>query len=253
MKTNKINDYKIVPVKSSFDQRPYKYSDIFSMPFNRIFLASKSGSGKTNIIANLLNILADKKHTTIRIFCSTVNTDETWLAIIDELRSNKINVETFTSLECDDDKYSNILDKQIAELKKWIDDEHNKKKYYSLKNQINLCIYVFDDFNDYLHNTTMIDNLLTYCRHLKTSIIISSQYYKRMSTIGRENINILILFANLKNQTLKDIYDEEFTLIPYETFLEIYEDATREKYSFLMINRYDQTDLRRNLNERYEF
>jgi hypothetical protein len=251
LKTKKINDSIVKPIDHVSDKRPWKYKDLFDHPYPRIFLASKSASGKTTVINHILKNCASVL-TVVRIFSTTADTDETMVQVIKMLKDNGVTVETFNDLKYDNkngEHFSDILDKQINQLKNYVNK--NREKLKESKFQPVLCIYVFDDFNPYLKYQKSLDNLSTFARHYKCIVLYSTQKFEILSTVAREQINCLILFKNLKLSTLEKIYDDQITIMSFEEFYQLYQQATEKPYSFFYINKNNQTDLRIGFNEQF--
>jgi hypothetical protein len=85
MITNKINNFSVEPLKHSSDKRPFKYQNVLSEPFFNTFLFAKKKSGKSTLIYNLLELVANK-HTVIRIFSTTYENDTTMIEMIKKLK-----------------------------------------------------------------------------------------------------------------------------------------------------------------------
>ena len=96
-------------------------------------------------------------------------------------------------------------------------------------------IFVFDDIGNEL-KLPSISHLLKINRHLKSKVIISSQYLNDLSVQGRKNIDYWILFKGQSLEKLEIIYKDADINIPFEKFVELYETATQEPYSFFYID-----------------
>ncbi|EGG19768.1 hypothetical protein DFA_06868 [Cavenderia fasciculata] len=70
------------------------------------------------------------------------------------------------------------------------------------------------------------------------SFLYNTQSWKDTSaSIRKGNLDYVLLFKNINDDTLKIIYEELSLTIPIELFKQIYQHATLEKYHFLYINR----------------
>lgn len=249
MQTEKINNIIIKPVKNSSDKRPYKYEELFDEPFFNLFLNAKKKSGKSTIISNLLDHIATDL-SLIRIYSTTYEKDDVMLETLKKLNKYKIQFECYSDLKSDDKNYNDILDKQFAQADEWIKKNGDKLKKF--KYRFPLLIYIFDDFNQYLRHTKSINDLATKNRHYKSIVIYSGQKYEVIQPKARENLNYMFLFKNQGENKLRKIYEELIpNSIPYETFLDMYYEATSTPYSFLYINLNDPDDFRKNFNERF--
>ena len=255
--TRKINNLKVEPlVKNAGDKRPFKYSKVLPHPYNILYLAAKKNSGKTVLITNLIKWIAYKKNTIIRYFSTSLQNDKDLVKFIDDMREAGYIFETYSSLAYknkNNEKYKNILEKQIDEINEFVGNKKKMQKFLQLKDQIPLVIYIFDDFRIALRENKLINDISSRNRHLKTVLIYSSQRFNDVSPIVRINTNILILFKGMRDIDLEKVYDElvtEYT-INYEQFLRLYKDATEEQYGFLYIDS-DNQIFRKNMNEEYD-
>lgn len=257
LSTTKVNDMEIVPlVNDPGDKRPYKYSDILNHPYNIIFIAAKKNSGKTVLITNLIKKIADKKNTTIRYFSTTLQNDKDLVKFIDQMREKGYHIDTFSSLAYENKKnerYKNILDKQLTEIDSFVRNKKKMEQFYELKNQIPLVMYVFDDFRIALRENKLINDMASRNRHLKSVLVYSSQRFNDVAPIVRINTNVQILFRGMRDIDLEKVYDELVTqyTITYDQFIKLYKDATNPNYGFLFVDS-DFQEFRKNINQRYD-
>jgi hypothetical protein len=111
-------------------------------------------------------------------------------------------------------------------------------------------LFIFDDIGNELRNKA-VEQLVKINRHLKSKVIISSQYPNDLALPARNNINIWILFGGHNLDKLEEIYKIGNFSVTFTEFLTLYYDATKEKYNFLFINRNDNT-YRKNFNLEYK-
>ena len=245
LKTEKVNDYKIEPkVKSKIDKRPYSYSNVFNHPFPNIYLCAKKNSGKSVLISNLIDILADKKNTEVIIFSSTIKNDQLFIEYVKKRNKDGYNIKV--------SKNPDDLHTHTDLVEKFLDDPKRSKVYYDYPRQFPLAIYIMDDFRISLREDKYLNDIASRNRHYKSVIIYSSQRYRDVSTIVRINLNVLVLFAGMNEVNIKTCYEECINdmKLSYEDFKLLYDDATREKYGFLYID-VDLQEFRKNLSNKY--
>lgn len=249
----KINDIKIDVLKTKQDKKINLHQKMFDNYFSNIFISSKKMSGKSNLIFNILkNVIVPKRLNKVFFFCKTFDNDLTYQAMTDKLDKYNIEFEVFDDIKCIDEntgKFKNKIDDVINEMKEGLKldkDRYNRSKY-----SYPLYVICFDDISDCLRNGKSVEALLKKNRHYRCIIIISSQRFQDLAPGARSNINYLILYKNVPLKELEYIYDTYFNNMSFERFLEIYNDATNERFNFLYINTDDTTDIRKNFNYKY--
>ena len=111
-------------------------------------------------------------------------------------------------------------------------------------------LFIFDDISGELKYNTPYNTLIKHNRHYKCKTVTSSQGYKDIPVTVRQNIDYIILFKNLSNDTLESIYDElQFEDLSFDQFKEIYLDVVSEPYHFLYIDT-NNMELRDNFDKK---
>ena len=87
-------------------------------------------------------------------------------------------------------------------------------------------------------------------RHIKCKVIVSSQTWTDLDLEGRHQIDYCLLFQGHSVKKLESIHADLDLSIPFSKFLELYYDATREKYHFLYIDKTTGT-YRQDFNQMY--
>ena len=88
--TKVLNDIKIRPVKLETTKTNVYGSDMLKNPYGTIALVSKTNTGKTTTLYNMLNHTIDpKRKTNVVIFCSTHEMDPTYDKIKELLERKK--------------------------------------------------------------------------------------------------------------------------------------------------------------------
>jgi hypothetical protein len=246
----KINNIQIQVLKNKNKDKKFVHKELFNEQFPFIYISSKKNSGKSNLIYNILINMALPKKTKIYLFSKTYENDNTTINMIDKI-SKYNEIELFDDLEYENqqgEKYKNILDKLINDIKQ--DIAENKDKLKKLPYTYPRHIFIFDDFSELLKDKTL-EGIIKRHRHYLTSFIISSQSYTDLKPNVRNQVNFLILFKEIPINRLKLIYDEKIKGLDYEKFIELYIYATTDKYNFLLLNCDDNKDIRQNFNMKF--
>lgn len=283
----KINDFKIKPVEVKKIARHWKGKEIFpNREFFNIGLFSRSGSGKTTVIFNLLKTFADK-HTIFYFFSNTLEIDDTWKAIIEWVTDN--NYSYFSAPTFIENKENHIED-FMKEYSKLYDDEFEpaeeeqqppeipahfpnmsekyyegfgqpteeekakeKKKKKDYERKMNF-IFVFDDQSKQLQHNS-IEKFLKMSRHYRTRCIISSQSLSDIRPSSHSQIYALCLFSGMSKRAVDYIFDSYELDIEKPEFYAMYKTITKphtdgtKNYNFLTVLPFEQ-EYRRNFSEK---
>lgn len=126
-----------------------------------------------------------------------------------------------------------ILDRQKAEIDAL--KKHGQPKYLADR----ICI-IFDDqvgsslFSNTRHN--YFTGINTRHRHYSTSMVIVSQGYKEIPKTIRANFTCLILFDIANDKEVEVIYEENTMGLKREQWLQLFNHAVKEPFSFLFLN-----------------
>ena len=112
----KINKEKVCPVIPAPEQSGLKVKgcELFSNPYPNIFLCARKRSGKTSTIFHILKKCM-LPTTTLIIFCSTVNKDQTYKEIRKYFERKGNDVITYTSTKEDGVDQLQVLLKYLEE------------------------------------------------------------------------------------------------------------------------------------------
>ena len=106
------------------------------------------------------------------------------------------------------------------------------------------AIYIYDDLmydRDLYGNTAKkgfdFKKWAIKHRHHRSSILFSTQAFKSgIPKALRNNLSLLILGANKSPQVKKEVADEVSAYVNREQFIEMWDRATEEDYSFYMVD-----------------
>ena len=208
-------------------------------PF-RLPIVAQSGSGKTNLI---LNLLSDRMYgayfTKFYVMSNSLGLDKMWENLTDE------------QLENCWDHYDE------KELQKIFDDQKElvENKFGGRKTRENALLVVLDDvIEDLFHHGAspqkVMDNLSMRGRHANISFIIVSQQYKLIPKTLRVNCNALMLFQVYNLQEREDIMKEHGGQFEKKQMKQLLRYIWNLPYQFLFIDysRPNVTRFRKNLD-----
>lgn len=262
-----LNNVSVKPLVTLPKQDPTKVKggSMFPNAFNCSFLCSKRKSGKSSVIANILQKTANKK-TTFWIFCPTHRVDDTWITLLEILRSKGNTVNVFDSIM---DGKVNLLDEIVADLsagdpiveiktgehvsKCYFGDENKKKYEYKPKKIAPKHIFCFDDISNELKNPGLV-SLCKKSRHFKASVYISSQYVNDLLPACIKQLDYFLCFRSFSRDKLEHIHKLLDLSLDIETFYDIYDFCFSDTkgYDFLYIDTRNQ-EFRKNFNKKLQF
>lgn len=267
LQIKKINDFKVSKIRLPEENKINKKirgGGLLPL-YSNTFICAKKNSGKTTVIFNILKKCVDKE-TKLYFFVSTIQKDRSWKQIVKyfESKGNQVisNVSTKsedgsdliqdildTPIEFSDDESSSTEEEEVKFISIDSDEEEVKKKRKKRKpsKMAQKQIIVLDDIGMELKKPS-IDQLLKVNRHLKSKVILSSQYLNDLSCQARRQIDIWLLFNGCKKEKIQTIMRDCDTHLSYNKFEEIYKYATREKYNFLYIDAHN-CKFRKNFNQ----
>lgn len=178
------------------------------------------GSGKSTLLLNSLNHKQFYKNyfDNIYLISPTASRDPKFEPLCKELKEDN---KCYTA--CDEEVIIKIMD----EIKAFNDGWNYKKKKRDPKN-----LMIFDDCLHALpktNNKSVIHQLITTNRHLKTSIFITSQKFKALNTLIRANCDIISFFTS-NNMNEKKAFCEEYSIDE-----ELLDDICRKNNDFIHI------------------
>lgn len=175
------------------------------LPF-RMCVVAPSGSGKTNFLINLLSIMSAGKGTFASIHIITRNADEPLYKWV-QSKSDQIIIKEGLTNTPPLDKF----DKELNHLVVWDD------------------LVLAKDLS-------MVENYYIRARKLNVSVIFISQSYFKIPKIIRNNCSYMVLLKLSGNREVNMILSEFGLGVSKEDLIALYEYATKEKFSPLIID-----------------
>jgi len=269
IKENKISTIKdIKPLVTGLgnDSSKVKFGNVLANPYNTTFLCAKRKSGKTSVLAEILDKTSNK-NTIFWVFCPTTNIDESWKTIITKLQDKGCLVNIFDSImEGKKNQLNEIVDAlskgcdnesepETKPIKKLICDtvqeEQKEKKERKPKKISPEHIFCFDDISSELKNPA-VNKLLKMSRHLKASVYLSFQYAMDIRPEAWVQAQYCILFKSFSEEKLQHVYKYLDLSLDFEKFKELYQYVMKDNrgvnYNFLFIDVKEQL-YRKNFNK----
>jgi hypothetical protein len=244
-----VKDVRPVVTAIGNDPSKVKFGSVFANPYNTTFLCAKRKSGKTSVLAEILDKTSNK-HTVFWIFCPTTNIDDSWKAILKSLTDKGAQVNVFDSImDGKTNQLSKIIDtlakgdehdeKQIKPVRKLISDETRIEQIRPEKKPKKLSpehIFVMDDLSHELKNPALY-KLLKNGRHLKAAVYLSFQYPNDLLPQGWKNCEYAICFKSFSEDKLEHIHRCLDLTIPIDKFVQLYSYVMQQRgYDFLFID-----------------
>jgi hypothetical protein len=200
------NLYEKIP-KELLDkvENPNFHIHNLKLPF-RMCIVAPSGSGKTNFLVNLLSMFSVGNGTFASITIITKNADEPLYKWV-KGKSDQIVIKEGLTNTPPLDKF----DKELNHLVVWDDLVLSK-------------------------DLSMVENYYIRARKLNVSVIFISQSYFKIPKIIRNNCSYMVLLKLSGNREVNMILSEFGLGVSKEELLQLYEYATKEKFSPLLID-----------------
>jgi hypothetical protein len=201
-----INMYDKLPAELlKKPENPNFHLHKLNLPF-RMIIVAPSGTGKTNFLVNLIGIFSANKGTFASISIVTRNKDEPLYKWI-EGKSDQITIK---------------------------EGLNNTPKLEDFDKDFNHLV-VWDDLV-LSKDLTMVENYYIRCRKFGVSVIFISQSFYKIPKNIRGNCSYMVILKLSGNREVKLILSEFGLGVSKEELLEIYEYATKEKFSPLLVD-----------------
>lgn len=227
-KKDKKDPYEVISFETNKDKNRKKIRcceiGIFPKRLEQIgcLMIGRTSCGKSNLLQHILTspmLLSDAFNKKDIFLYSACKPDKN---LIKNLKLKDSNVKT----EWDEED----VKEHLKRIEKVVESK-------GFENAPNTCI-IFDDVlqkRKFLRSPTM-SNIASASRHFKLTYFILAQFFRALHPAIRTNASVIIYFAasDIENQKLCD----EFTPpnMKKKRFLQLVYHATKEPYSFLMIN-----------------
>jgi hypothetical protein len=201
-----INFYNVMPKEFLTEtENPNFHLHNLKLPF-RMAIVAPSGSGKTNWLVNLIHIFSQGKGTFPDVTIVTRNKDE---PLYNFLASKSDQIQVKEGME------------NLPQLDKFDKDFNH--------------LVVLDDLV-LAKDQSRIENYYIRARKLNVSVIYISQSYFRIPKVIRQNLSYLVLLKLSGERELKLILSEGGLGLDRDQLLSLYNYATSQKFSSLLID-----------------
>ena len=218
-KERKKPDFKIYGVRKEEDfmkidrDLPRPLQTLMEKNGGVLALFSPPGSGKSNLLSNIFlreELLRDLFTGGLYIISPTIENDLTSVHLK--------NYADFTSTE-----YSEELAGAIFE--NILHQENDERE---------LSCLMFDDCLGSIKQNSICNRIASTCRHNKQVVVFSLQAVKGLPPTIRSNVSHSIIFYQPSTKQLNDIIELHSNMGGEDAFRAMYEEATKEKYGFLL-------------------
>jgi hypothetical protein len=120
------------------------------------------------------------------------------------------------------------LEEEEAEL-------NNNKKQRKSKFKMAEYVIVIDDLSNECRSQSL-STLLKKNRHFRVLTLVSVQWLADIHPQALRQLDVWIVMRGFNEKQLEKIYKDAQLSCPFETFVQIYQFATKEKYNFLYID-----------------
>ena len=212
--------------KSKLPQSPYMEAEIINKFPSLTLCIGRSGSGKSNVIANMLTKPEFMKgfFNEVYLFSPTAKSDDLveHLKLDDEHIIDELDEEAI-------DKLNSIVDKNTEKI---------EKNGISATAKDSKILIICDDCisEKVFIKSNILARLATAGRHALISTIICSQSYTRVPRVIRLQTQGLIVFPSSNDEIELLCEDLCPPGLSKRDFLELIKFATDERYSFLFVN-----------------
>ena len=224
--------YKLVELLKNYEKAKIKDEDGVEYEMRTILICPTATSG-ANEVYKILNSLDKDKDVHLDY------TDELILKILDDIKIKHDEYDKILIYKKVYDKFNKIKDiTKLSDEELQLLEENDFMKPYFIRPKITWII--FDDliglgaFNK--KAKSVISNLTIKHRHLKTNLIFTTQSYRQLPPVIRNNIDIYCIFkSNSYNEILNKVFEDVSGVITLNDFIELYEHATDERNDCLTI------------------
>ena len=258
------SEYKVDPIViSKMNPDDVCGGEIAPVPYCNTVMVAETGSGKSSVLKDLL--LRCVGSALVVAFVPTIDSDPTWLYIRKKLEERGNQFIGFSTLETTvSDSESEVSDdfsmEEFDEIVVSSTDEKTKstkiKKINHLK-ELTKCflkypmlndpkcssgkicpriVVVMDDMREYLKHPSVAE-FMSISRHCKAKFIISTQGIHDLPPVALRQVRQWFIFRGFPKEKVEKIRKDAGIALDLETFQKIYTHATREPFSFLLINK----------------
>lgn len=248
--TTKINNKKIkrIPVLQE-DTRPIYGSDVIPILHSNIYVLSKKFTGKSTLLYHIVKNCVNKD-TVFYGFVSTHDKDNAYLQMKNLLDRKKCEYHFYDNM----DELSSVVE-AMSEYQPEEEDEEEQDEpemtvdiyddeYYSAavttrkrkkKYQHQKFFLLFDDISQELSKNTTLPALMKRNRHLRSKIVIASQYLNDIPPQARVNLDGICIGKGVSRNKVIEAHRYLDVPVDADTFWDMYMQATQQPYTFFVV------------------
>jgi len=244
-----------------------------TMPFRGIFQGG-SGQGKTNAIVNFVRFYKDNDlFDKIYVICPT--RDLKLLSLVED-KEDFYLAPTFDTVETIVER----IKEDVRRYKRYLKDKefyesirHKKEDDLTMEELSRIermeefppkdpfgrfpqsLLIVDDSIGSALFSTSRKNSFVNFyirSRHQGCSVILSTQHWSGLNRSLRANATFFVIFKMNDKKQLYDIFLEITSFLDFDTFMRVFQEATKEKYHFLFVD-IEKGEFRRDFNTPIDF
>ena len=209
--------------------------------------SAPSGSGKTILLQSMILDIYRNCFARIYIYSPSINVGSIWTPVKKYIKDE---------MKVDTEKEQCFFEKYVASDLQQIMERHHKVIEFQKKNDhktLHSCLIVIDDMADnekFSRHSSLLNQLYVRGRHNALTVITSVQAYRALSRIIRVNSRQLFFFKMRNYKEIETLTEELAAMLinkkmladtkniaeAKRLFLDIYNQATEEQFSFMYVN-----------------
>ena len=224
-KEKQKGDYKIYGVRKQEDfikidrELPKPYDSLFSSNGSVVGIFAPPGSGKSNLISNLM--LRDE-------YFKDLFPNGTYIVsptILQDLTSSHLReYADFVETEYSESLIREIMDNIMGGTDPTDEDEERGMS----------CVILDDILGMIKQVNSVCNRLASTCRHLRSVVFFSLQAVKGLPATIRSNLSMTLVFYQPSKKQFHDVVELHSLMGGEENFIRCYNEATSVKYGYLI-------------------
>jgi DNA replication protein DnaC len=179
-------------VLKALDKQVVQTDDPIMKENNFVWLISGAkGTGKSSLLLNMMKSHLRKTYNNIFLISPTAKRDKKFKKLVDELEEDNKYYDALTE---------NNLNEIMDRINTYNDSKDKPKN-----------LLILDDVIAEMKSSnskSLLNKIITTCRHMKTSVVILTQKMNKIPTIIRSNADIMSIFRSGNKKEIKSIKEE---------------------------------------------
>lgn len=234
---NSGKTYSVCNFIKQYETHGIKNGEGEDMPIKTIWCSPTSNFSTNSIIYTLKSLDEEHVYETV--------TEETLMKIFDDIKAEKEMLKKKEAYVAAYKRFMKIKDVSRLSIEDILTlGEFNFEDFRNVFGNLkdHMYFWVLDDVIGSKESvigqkkSNFLNNLSIKSRHYQVNLIIIAQKLTYLPPIIRNQVDILQIFPSASNKVIESYYDEVSNTLTWEEFVQIFEFATKEKYSSLIIN-----------------